>query len=67
MGMSLQIMETPFGKSFSHSGNNGDFVCMFEVYKDLKMGYVFFTNSNTAFKLLGDLRQFLVEGKIKMQ
>jgi CubicO group peptidase (beta-lactamase class C family) len=63
MGMSLEIRETPFGKSFCHGGNNGDFKCKFEVYKDLKMGYVIFTNSNTSDPLLEALRQFLVEGK----
>jgi len=65
MGMSLEIRETPFGKSFGHGGNNGDFKCRFEVYKDLKMGYVIFTNSNTSDELLEHLRDFLVEGKDK--
>jgi hypothetical protein len=65
MGMSLQIRETPFGKSFGHGGNNGDFKCKFEVYKDLKMGYVLFTNSNTSDVLLEAIRQFLIEGKEK--
>ena len=63
MGESLEIRETPFGKSFGHGGNNGDFKCKFEVYKDLKMGYVIFTNSNTSDALLEDFRKFLVEGK----
>lgn len=65
MGESLEIRETPFGKSFGHGGNNGDFKCRFEVYKDLKMGYVIFTNSNTSDQLLNVIRQFLVEGKEK--
>jgi CubicO group peptidase (beta-lactamase class C family) len=65
MGMSLEIRETPFGKSFGHGGNNGDFKCIFEVYKDTKMGYVLFTNSNTSDPLLMNLRKFLVEGKGK--
>ncbi len=63
MGMSLEIRETPFGKSFGHGGNNGDFRCHFEVYKDLKMGYVVFTNASTAYPFLSVMRQFLVEGK----
>ncbi|WP_276503265.1 serine hydrolase [Terrimonas pollutisoli] len=63
MGMSLEIRETPFGKSFGHGGNNGDFKCKFEVYKDLKMGYAIFTNSNTSDMLLESLRKFLVEGR----
>jgi hypothetical protein len=65
MGMSLEIRETPFGKSFGHGGNNGDFKCKFEVYKDLKMGYAIFTNSNTSDQLLNNLRKLLVEGKDK--
>jgi Beta-lactamase/Carbohydrate family 9 binding domain-like len=63
MGESLEIRETPFGKSFGHGGNNGDFKCKMEVYKDLKMGYVIFTNSSTSDALLEDVRKFLVEGK----
>jgi CubicO group peptidase (beta-lactamase class C family) len=65
MGMSLEIRESPFGKSFGHGGNNGDFKCKFEVYKELKMGYVIFTNSNTSDHLLGAIRLFLVEGNVK--
>jgi len=65
MGISLEIRETPFGKSFGHGGNNGDFKCRFEVYKDLKMGYAIFTNSNTSDALLEHIREFLVEGKEK--
>jgi CubicO group peptidase (beta-lactamase class C family) len=65
MGMSLEVRETPFGRTFGHGGNNGDFKCKFEVYKDLKMGYVLFTNSNTSDPLLENMRKFLVEGKDK--
>lgn len=63
MGMSLEIRETPFGKTFGHGGNNGDFKCKFEMYKDLKMGYAIFTNSNTSDELLENMRKLLVEGK----
>jgi len=65
MGISLEIRETPFGKSFGHGGNNGDFKCKFEMYKDLKMGYVIFTNSSTSDALLEAMRKFLVEGQDK--
>ena len=65
MGESLEIRETPLGKSFGHGGNNGDFKCTFRVYKDLKMGYVLFTNSNTSDQLLQHIGEFLVEGKDK--
>ncbi len=63
MGISLEIRETPYGKSFGHGGNNGDFKCKFEMYKDKKIGYVIFTNSNTSDPLLENIRKFLVEGK----
>ena len=63
MGISLEIRETPFGKSFGHGGNNGDFKCRFEVYKDLKMGYVIFTNSNTSDMMLDNIGQLLIDGK----
>jgi hypothetical protein len=63
MGVSLEIRETPFGKTFGHGGNNGDFTCHFEVYKDLKAGYAIFTNSNTSWPLLENMRKFFVEGK----
>jgi CubicO group peptidase (beta-lactamase class C family) len=63
MGMSLEIRETPFGNTFGHGGNNGDFKCKFEVYKDLKMGYAIFTNCNSSEPLLQNLRKLLVEGK----
>ena len=65
MGESLEIRETAFGKSFGHGGNNGDFKCTFRVYKDLKMGYALFTNSNTSDALLNAVGQFFVEGKEK--
>jgi CubicO group peptidase (beta-lactamase class C family) len=65
MGISLEIQETPFGKSFGHGGNNGDFKCSFVVYKDLKMGYAIFTNGDSSDPLLEAMRKFLVEGKEK--
>ena len=63
MGLSLNIRQLRYGKVFGHGGNNGDFRCMFEVYKDLEMGYVMFTNANTAYPFLEVLPAFLVEGK----
>ena len=63
MGISLAIRESPYGLVFGHGGNNGDFRCGFEIYKDLNMGYVIFTNANTAYPLIEALPRFLVEGK----
>ncbi len=63
MGLSLNIRETPFGLVFGHGGNNGDFRCEFEVYKDLKMGYVLFTNGSGAYPMIEKMKSILVEGK----
>ncbi|MBT1710328.1 serine hydrolase [Fulvivirgaceae bacterium PWU5] len=63
MGESLEVRESPFGQVFGHGGNNGDFRCQFEVYKDARMGYVIFTNSSTAYPLIEKMRLLLVEGK----
>lgn len=63
MGISLAVRETPYGLAYGHGGNNGDFRCQFEIYKDLKMGYVMFTNGSGAYPMLDVLPQLLVEGK----
>ncbi|MBT1686827.1 serine hydrolase [Dawidia soli] len=63
MGESLEVRESPFGQVFGHGGNNGDFRCQFEVYKDANMGYAIFTNASTAYPLIEKMRQLLVEGK----
>jgi hypothetical protein len=65
MGESLAVRESPSGLVFGHGGNNGDFRCQFEVYKDAKMGYAIFTNSSTAYPMLEKMKFFLVDGKQK--
>jgi len=62
-GLGVALRESPHGLVFGHGGNNGDFRCIFEMYDDLKSGYILFTNANTAGPLLFDVRDFLVEGK----
>lgn len=61
-GLGIALRESPYGLVFGHVGNNGDFRCQFEVYDDLKMGYVIFTNSSTGGPLVFDFHKFLVEG-----
>lgn len=63
MGISLNIRETPYGLAFGHGGNNGDFRCEFELYKDLKMGYVIFTNADSSYPMIEAISDFLVDGK----
>jgi CubicO group peptidase (beta-lactamase class C family) len=62
-GLGVYLRESPYGLVFGHGGNNGDFRCTFEMYDELKTGYIMFTNANTAEPLLFDLSKFLVEGK----
>lgn len=63
MGQGIAIRSSAYGKVFGHSGNNGDFHCNFEVYDELKMGYIIFTNANTGYMLHKDFAKLLVEGK----
>ncbi|MEO1011536.1 MAG: serine hydrolase [Bacteroidota bacterium] len=62
-GLGIFVRESDFGKVFFHGGNNGDFKCQFEVYQDLGMGYICFTNSDTGSELTQDLWRFFIEGK----
>jgi len=65
-GLGIALQKTPFGSVFGHGGNNGDFQCQFMMFKDLDMGYVIFTNSNTGGMLAYDpIMEFLVTGKVK--
>ena len=62
-GLGVALRESPYGLVFGHGGNNGDFRCTFEMYDELKSGYIMFTNANTAEPLLYALKDFLVEGR----
>ncbi|MEO0728581.1 MAG: serine hydrolase [Bacteroidota bacterium] len=62
-GLGVALRDSPYGLVFGHGGNNGDFRCTFEMYDELKSGYIMFTNSNTAEPLLYALKDFLVEGR----
>ncbi len=64
-GLGIAVRETPYGIAFGHGGNNGDFECMYEMYDDLKMGYIVFTNSNVGDFIARGLPELLVEGKKK--
>ncbi len=62
-GLGIFIRETDYGKAIGHSGSNGDFKCLFEVYEELDMGYVIFTNSDMGDALADDLADLLIEGE----
>lgn len=61
-GLGLYLRNSPYGKVFGHSGSNYDFKCLFEVYDELKMGYVIMTNSDTGDTLNDKMARFLIEG-----
>ncbi|MHA7057652.1 serine hydrolase [Aquimarina sp. M1] len=63
-GLSIHLEKTPFGNTFGHGGNNGDFKCLARMYQDLNMGFVVFTNSNKGDQLHNALIEFLIAGKI---
>jgi CubicO group peptidase (beta-lactamase class C family) len=63
-GLGIALENTPFGNVFEHGGNNGDFQCQFKMFRDLNMGYVIFTNSDSGGKLADEnLTKFLITGK----
>ncbi len=64
-GLSIHMEKTPFGATFGHGGNNGDFKCLARMYQDLNMGFVVFTNSNNGDQLYNALIEFLISGKTK--
>ncbi len=62
-GLGIHMEETPFGPTFGHGGNNGDFKCQFKMYSELEAGFVIFTNSNNGDRLHASLNEFLITGK----
>ena len=61
-GLGIYLRDSPYGMVFGHSGSNYDFKCLFEVYDQLKMGYVIMTNSDTGDLLNNQIAKFLIEG-----
>ncbi|WP_299364972.1 serine hydrolase [Winogradskyella sp.] len=62
-GLGVSMEKTPFGPSFGHGGNNGDFKCLFKMYSELNSGFIVFTNSNRGDYLSEGLEQYLITGK----
>lgn len=63
-GLGISMETTPFGPTFGHSGDTGDFKCLFKMYKDLKVGFVLFTNSDTGNELNKAIERYLITGRI---
>ena len=61
-GLGLAIEPTPYGTRYEHGGNNGDFQSGMMFYRDLGIGYVFFTNSDRGQELNPRLEALLDQG-----
>ena len=62
-GLGWVIEKTPWGDKCQHGGNNGDFESYFEISRDRKDGYVYFSNSDQGDELNAVLKPFLTSGK----
>jgi CubicO group peptidase (beta-lactamase class C family) len=47
-GLGIGVNQNEQGDSLWHWGDNGDFKCYFEIFKEEKIGAVFFVNSNNG-------------------
>ncbi len=64
-GLGFQLKQSPYGLVFGHGGRNGGFDCNYEIYKDLEIAYVFFTNSSSGHLIKNLIREYLITGNIK--
>ncbi|WP_422106157.1 serine hydrolase [Winogradskyella sp.] len=62
-GLGISMEKTPFGPSFGHGGNNGDFRCQFKIFTELNSGFIIFTNSDHGDDLVNALEAYLITGK----
>ena len=61
-GLGVSIRQSPWGKVVEHSGNNGDYRCLFQIYHELGIGYALFTNGDHGSHLARELRRYLITG-----
>ncbi|MEN0006659.1 MAG: serine hydrolase [Bacteroidota bacterium] len=61
MGLGFFVEETPYGKVFKHSGNNGDFKAIFKIYDGLDGGYILLTNGNTGHFIIENIERVLLD------
>ncbi len=62
-GLGVGIIPTPYGLSYGHGGNNGDFQSSWQYFKAKKTGYVFFTNCDKGSIFNKKLSAFLMNGR----
>ena len=61
-GLGLAIELTAYGTRYEHGGNNGDFQSGMMFFRDKKLGYVFFTNSDRGEQFNSALERYITEG-----
>jgi len=64
-GLGISMEKTPYGPTFGHGGNNGDFKCQFKLFTDLNSGFIIFTNSSRGHHLTDAIEEYLIIGKQK--
>lgn len=58
------VEQTPYGLKYLHGGNNDNrYTSIFEIYKDSKIGVVYFMNCSKQGEFTKRLNQFLISGK----
>ena len=62
-GLGIAIEPTPYGFRYEHGGNNGDFQSGMMFFRDRKLGYVFFTNSDRGETFNRALESYITEGQ----
>lgn len=63
-GLGFNLKNSPHGLVWGHGGNNGDFVCMFEIYDEHDSGWIVFTNGHSGIQLVDALREYLIIGDV---
>jgi CubicO group peptidase (beta-lactamase class C family) len=66
-GLGFELEKSPYGLVIGHGGSTSTgFTCYFNLFQDLNMGYIIFTNSDTGGLLVqSPIMEFLITGKEK--
>lgn len=62
-GLGFHLNNTPLGLAYGHGGNNGDFTCIFFIYKELGVAFAIFTNSDSGTAFHKKMHEYLIYGK----
>jgi CubicO group peptidase (beta-lactamase class C family) len=64
-GLGFELEKSPYGLIIGHGGSTSTgYTCYFNIFQDLNLGYVIFTNSDTGGILVqSPIMEFLITGK----